>query len=130
MMPPAHILKDLIADLRIAASFITIVPVTSPLPPPLLPFVLRLPDGLFRVLAARMLKIDPQARSSMWEDLERGRPTEVDVINGEVVRLAQSHHVGAPVNARLVELIHAAEQARRPWTAQELLDDLESRATP
>ncbi|MGY3551707.1 adenosylcobinamide-GDP ribazoletransferase [Bradyrhizobium sp. USDA 4472] len=32
MMPPAHILKDLVADLRIAASFITIVPVTSPKP--------------------------------------------------------------------------------------------------
>ncbi|MET3652232.1 2-dehydropantoate 2-reductase [Dyella japonica] len=102
----------------------------TPLPPQWLPRVLDMPDAWFRRLASRLLAIDPVARSSMWEDLERGRPTEVDVINGEVVRLAQSHHVGAPVNARLVELIHAAEQARRPWTAQELLDDLESRATP
>lgn len=100
----------------------------TPLPPQWLPRVLDMPDAWFRRLASRLLAIDPVARSSMWEDLERGRPTEVDVINGEVVRLAQAHNVGAPVNARLVELIHAAEQVRRPWTAQELLDDLKSRA--
>jgi 2-dehydropantoate 2-reductase len=34
------------------------------------------------------------------------------------------------VNARLVELVHQVEQARRAWTAQELLDDLRSRVAP
>lgn len=100
----------------------------TPLPPAWLPRVLEMPDSWFRRLASRLLAIDPVARSSMWEDLERGRSTEVDAINGEVVRLAAAHGVAAPVNARLVELVHQVEQARRAWTAQELLDDLRSRA--
>jgi 2-dehydropantoate 2-reductase len=100
----------------------------TPLPPAWLPRVLEMPDSWFRRLASRLLAIDPVARSSMWEDLERGRSTEVEAINGEVVRLAAAHQVAAPVNARLVELVHQVEQARRTWTAQELLDDLRSRA--
>jgi len=96
----------------------------TPLPPPWLPRVLEMPDAWFRRLASRLLAIDPVARSSMWEDLERGRPTEVDVINGEVVRIAEQHQMPAPVNARLVALIHEAEQTRRKWTAQELLGEL------
>src|SRR4051812_11465123 len=30
----------------------------------------------------------PRARASMGEDLQRGQPTEVDHLNGEIVRLA------------------------------------------
>jgi 2-dehydropantoate 2-reductase len=89
--------------------------------------VLTLPDVLFRPLAGRMLAIDPLARSSMWEDLQAGRPTEVDELNGEVVRLAQRLGRTAPVNARLVELVHAAESGgRRRWSGPELLAQLRS----
>lgn len=102
----------------------------TPLPPAWLPRVLEMPDSWFRRLASRLLATDPVARSSMWEDLERGRSTEVEAINGEVVRLATAHGIAAPVNARLVELVHQVEQARRAWTAQELLDDLRSRVAP
>ncbi len=79
--------------------------------PGLLPFMLRLPDWLFRRLASTMLKMDENARSSMWEDITRGRPTEVDYLNGEIVRLAQAHGLPAPVNARIVQLVHEAESA-------------------
>jgi len=71
--------------------------------------VLALPDWLFFRVAAAMLRIDPEARSSMWEDLERGRTTEVDFINGEVVRLAREVGVEAPYNARAVDLVREAE---------------------
>ena len=71
------ILAEQIAEALRATKAAGIAPVTSPLPAPLLPFVLRLPDAVFRVLAARMLKIDPQARSSMWEDLQQ-RPADRD----------------------------------------------------
>jgi 2-dehydropantoate 2-reductase len=80
------------------------------------PMILRLPDFLFRLLA-----IDPLARTSMWEDLEAGRPTEIDYLNGEVVRLAESLGRTAPVNAELVGLIRAAETDRRAWSGAELL---------
>jgi 2-dehydropantoate 2-reductase len=83
-----------------------------------------MPDAWFRRIASRLLAIDPVARSSMWEDLQRGRPTEVDAINGEVLRIATHHQVPAPVNMRLVALIHEAEQSRRNWNAQQLLAEL------
>jgi 2-dehydropantoate 2-reductase len=79
------------------------------LPAHRLPSVLRLPDFLFKRLAGKMLAIDPHARSSMWEDLQAGRRTEIDYLNGEVVRLAESLGRKAPVNAKLIELIRAAE---------------------
>ncbi len=80
----------------------------APLPPRWLPRLLRLPTPLFRRLAARMLRIDAQARSSMADDLALGRVTEVDAICGEVVRLAQAHGRSAPLNARMVGLLAEA----------------------
>jgi 2-dehydropantoate 2-reductase len=84
----------------------------KPLPPRLLPHILRLPNFAFRSLAGAMLQIDPEARSSMWDDLERRRATEIDYLNGEVVALAREHGGAAPVNAALVGLIRKAEAAR------------------
>lgn len=98
----------------------------TPLPCAWLPALMRLPDLLFMRLAARMLRIDPLARSSMWDDLAAGKPTEIDVIQGEIVALGHQHGVATPVNARLVQRVREAEQARRPWTAAQLLADLRS----
>ncbi|QSP93504.1 2-dehydropantoate 2-reductase [Marinobacter salinisoli] len=96
------------------------------IPTPLIPKVMSLPNWLFKRLAQKMLAIDPIARSSMWEDLEAGRPTEVDWINGEVVQLALSQNRKAPVNQRLTELVHDCEQSRRRWAGDELLAELRS----
>jgi 2-dehydropantoate 2-reductase len=97
----------------------------TPIPPRWMPSLLELPDAIFRRVARRSLAIDPLARSSMWEDLQAGRTTEVDVLNGEVVLLAHGCGRSAPVNAKLVELVHEAERGgRRRWSADELLDSL------
>jgi 2-dehydropantoate 2-reductase len=97
----------------------------TPLPPRWIPTVLRLPDAIFTRVASRMLAIDPQARSSMWEDLQAGRRTEVDYLNGEIVRLAGRLGRTAPVNARLVALVHDAENGgRRAWPGDALLAEL------
>jgi 2-dehydropantoate 2-reductase len=81
----------------------------GPLPVKVFPLVLSLPTPLLRVVARAQLKIDPEARSSMWEDISRGRPTEVDELNGEIVRLAEGCGARAPLNARIVTLVHEAE---------------------
>lgn len=94
------------------------------IPMRLVPVVMGTPNWLFTRLASRMLAIDPIARSSMWEDLEAGRPTEVDWINGEVVRLAETMNKTAPVNRRLTELVHECERTRRHWPGDELLAEL------
>ena len=81
--------------------------------PALLPYVLRLPNWLFRLLAARMLRIDPLARSSMWDDVQHGRGTEVDDLCGAVCRLAHQHGVVAPRNAAMCKLMDAHRKGRR-----------------
>ncbi|MFJ9609000.1 2-dehydropantoate 2-reductase [Kitasatospora sp. NPDC101176] len=101
----------------------------GPVPPRWTPGLLGLPDALFRRVAAAGLRIDERARSSMWEDLERGRPTEIDSLQGEVIALARRHGLPAPANGRLVELVREAERAgpgaARRWSGPELLAALD-----
>jgi 2-dehydropantoate 2-reductase len=53
-------------------------------------------------------------RSSMLQDLERGRPTEIDAINGYVARRGAALGVPTPVNATLAHMIRArVRRARR-----------------
>ncbi len=78
----------------------------------LAPWILRLPNSLFRRVAAAMLHIDPLARSSMWDDLQRGRRTEIDYINGEVLRLARTLGKTAPLNERVTQLVKRREVSK------------------
>jgi 2-dehydropantoate 2-reductase len=59
-------------------------------------------------------------RSSMLQDLERGRPTEIDAINGYVARRGEALGISAPVNTTLAHMIRArvrqARQAEGRWT--------------
>ena len=75
------------------------------------PRILRLPDLLFRLVSRRGVRIDASARSSMWEDLERRRPTEIDELQGAVIARAAALGFAAPVNKRIAEAIRAAEAA-------------------
>ncbi|MCK6523358.1 2-dehydropantoate 2-reductase [Myxococcota bacterium] len=54
------------------------------------------------------------ARSSMLYAIERGRPPEVDTINGEIVRFGAQTGVPTPVNTELVRLIHEIAAKRAP----------------
>lgn len=92
----------------------------TPLPPGWLPTLLRLPTPLFRMIAARMLKIAPDARSSMYDDRMAGRPTEIDDLCGAVVRLAAAHQHQAPVNAALLRVLR--ELPRGEWLSARDLD--------
>lgn len=82
------------------------VPVT------MFPTVLGLPTLLLRLVLRAQLRVDPDARSSMWEDLTRGRTTEVDDLNGAIVQLAGAHGCDAPLNRRIVEVMHEVEARR------------------
>jgi len=93
----------------------------TPLPPRRLLVLLRMPDFVFRLAAARMLRIDARARSSMADDLAAGRATEVDALCGEVVRLARSLGRSAPLNLRMQTLVQAWPRRRQPYGPAELL---------
>jgi 2-dehydropantoate 2-reductase len=46
-------------------------------------------------------------RSSMLQDLRRGRTTEIDYLNGAVAELAQRHGIPCPMNSALTTIIKA-----------------------
>jgi 2-dehydropantoate 2-reductase len=61
-------------------------------------------------------------KASMLQDLERGIPTEVDVIVGAVVERGREHGVPAPLHERVTALIHAAERGERAPSPEALRD--------
>jgi 2-dehydropantoate 2-reductase len=96
----------------------------TPLPMGALPFVLGLPTWLFKRVAASMLRIDERARSSMADDIAMGRPTEIDALCGEVVRLAAKAGMKAPTNARMMLMINAARPDMRKRSGSDMLKTL------
>ncbi|RMF43301.1 MAG: 2-dehydropantoate 2-reductase, partial [Deltaproteobacteria bacterium] len=48
-------------------------------------------------------------KTSMWQDIEAGRPTEVDYINGFVARRSAEIGLDAPANHMLTALLHAMD---------------------
>jgi 2-dehydropantoate 2-reductase len=81
----------------------------TPIPASWMPPLLRLPDPLFNALLGRTMKIDPEARSSMWEDLQRGRRTEIDYLQGVITDIAARRGLAAPLSRRIAELVRKAE---------------------
>lgn len=61
--------------------------------------------------ACAVARLTAGNRSSMLQDLDRGVPTEVDAISGAVVREGARLGIPTPVNASLLEAIHAREAA-------------------
>lgn len=52
-------------------------------------------------------------KASMLQDVEGGRRTEVDVVNGAVVREAARFDIDVPLNQAMVALVHGYESAHR-----------------
>lgn len=97
-------------------------------PAGVLPTVMRLPTPVFRRLARAVLRVDPAGTSSMHDDLAHGRPTEIDVLQGKIVRMARQLGKEAPACERVQELVREAEKAgpdRRAWTGEALLAELQ-----
>ena len=116
-----RVLATLQAEALAALTRAGIEPATvAAVPPRLLPHLLRLPNWLFTRMAARMLNIDTSARSSMWDDLQQDRTTEIDDFCGAVQRLAAQHGLAAPANAAMCHLM-ASYPPAQPWTGSSLL---------
>jgi 2-dehydropantoate 2-reductase len=57
----------------------------------------------------RLIPVTVDHRSSMLQDLERGRRTEIDAINGEVWRRGRAHGIATPMNELLTRLVLARQ---------------------
>ncbi len=102
------------------------------LPPWLLIKMLPAPDWIVLRAAPGLIQIDPRARSSTLQDLEAGKPTEIDALNGEFVELGARHGVPTPVNSYVVDTIRRLESSGLPvphLTPQQVWADMQ-KATP
>ena len=54
--------------------------------------------------------LSPKGKTSMLQDIEAGRKTEVEVFAGKVVELGRKHRIPTPVNQTLLSIIHVLEQ--------------------
>ena len=52
----------------------------------------------------------PNQMSSTAQDLLRGKPTEIDFLNGHVVRKGTEHGIPTPTNLALTVAVRLAEQ--------------------
>ncbi|KRL00575.1 ketopantoate reductase family protein [Liquorilactobacillus capillatus] len=55
---------------------------------------------------------NPLHYPSMYQDMSHNRPTEVDYINGYLVKLGRQYHYEATTHAFLTHLVHLAEHTR------------------
>lgn len=65
-----------------------------------------------------------QLLSSALQSILRNRPTEIDYLNGEIVRIGNKFGIPTPLNAKIVELVHQVERTRKFFSVAELLQEL------
>lgn len=53
-------------------------------------------------------------RSSMLQDINAGRKTEIDYLNGAISKMGAAHNIATPHNNTIVSLIQALESLRKP----------------
>jgi 2-dehydropantoate 2-reductase len=59
-------------------------------------------------------------RASMAQDVTKGRPTEIDYMNGHVVAMGREKKVPTPVSAATVDVMHEVEQGTRKPAAENI----------
>jgi 2-dehydropantoate 2-reductase len=75
---------------------------------------------LARYRAGRLALAGPVIPSTL-QSLRRGRPTEIDYLNGEVARAGRQAGVPALLNERVVHLVHEVARRGRPYPPDEVL---------
>ncbi len=68
-----------------------------------------IPDTIFETIRTIPISM-PGQHSSTAQDLMRGKPTEIDFLNGEIVRRADKLGLAVPVNRTLTLLVKSAER--------------------
>lgn len=61
----------------------------------------------------KVAELTAKNKSSMLQDVERGRRTEIDAINGAIVRIGKQYGVDTPVNETLVAAVKGIEYASK-----------------
>jgi 2-dehydropantoate 2-reductase len=90
---------------------------------PLVRLAAHLPAALAGAVAARKaagIETHWPLKGSTWQSVARARPTEIDYLNGEIVRLGRELQVPTPLNELVVTLVRRVAAERRYLSAREI----------
>jgi 2-dehydropantoate 2-reductase len=59
-------------------------------------------------------------RSSLWQSVARGKPSEIEYLNGEIVRRGAQLGLATPYNSHIVALVHDVERSQAFCDAEAL----------
>lgn len=97
--------------------------------------LIRLIEWLPLRLAAMVAAAKLRRMESRWpllgstlQSLQRRRPTEIDYLNGEIVRLGRDLGIAAPLNAAVLDMVHEVERSGKFWSVDTLCAAIEARA--
>jgi 2-dehydropantoate 2-reductase len=79
----------------------------------------RWPEGIASGLLGLTMS-GTRTLTSTLQSIRKGRPTEIDCLNGEIVRQGAAISLPTPYNAKAVELIHEVERSGRFFSADYL----------
>ncbi len=76
-----------------------------------------------RIAAAKVRQLTTEwpLWGSTLQSIQRGRPTEIDYLNGEIVELGKRYGQATPLNAKIVELVHQVERTGQFLSAEEIV---------
>jgi 2-dehydropantoate 2-reductase len=57
---------------------------------------------------------------SILQSIMRGKRSEIDFINGEIVLLADRFKLPAPLNSKIVDMVHEVERTRKFFSVEEI----------
>jgi 2-dehydropantoate 2-reductase len=60
---------------------------------------------------------------SILQSIKRGKSSEIDYINGEFLNVAKNNNLQAPLNSKLIEMVHEVEASKKFFSRQTLLSE-------
>jgi len=72
---------------------------------------IHLSDDLMKIVKNNWKSL-PSHKSSMYQDLKSGRKTEIDMMNGAIVRLGAKHGIPTPNNDAITRLVRLRQQMK------------------
>lgn len=81
--------------------------------------------GFVALAASRRMGSVPNPGSTL-QSIRRGVPTEIDALNGAVVRIAEAEGLDAPINRELTRLVHEVERTGQFFDGAQLVAAVET----
>ena len=78
-------------------------------------------DSMINEVFEHIQTITPEGKTSMLQDIEAGRKTEVDIFAGSVIEIGERHKISTPINKQLKNIINQLEQKKLPQSQIETL---------